>query len=241
MLKAKAKPYDYHWEPEQSALMLIDFQRDFLDKGGFGESLGNDVSKLRKTVEPTKKILDELRRRKLLIIHTREGHLPDLSDCPESKLNRGNFKTRIGDKGPMGRILIRGEYGHDIVDELKPIQGEIVIDKPGKGSFYNTNLNEILKSKKIKYLIFTGVTTEVCVASTLREANDRGYEPLILSDCVSSYHEKLHKAALKMITSQDGVLGWVTTSKKFLKSMHHPQFFKIYAHCPHNITFNLRR
>ena len=219
MLKVRAKPYDYELDPKRTALLLIDFQRDFLYRGGFGESLGNDVSKLQRAVEPTKKVLGEFRKRKLIIIHTREGHQSNLSDCPEAKRNRGNFRTRIGDKGPMGKILVRGEYGHELIDELKPREEEIVIDKPGKGSFYSTNLDGVLRSKKIKYLIITGVTTEVCVASTVREANDRGYECLILSDCVASYNEEFHKETLKIIISQGGIFGWISDSKSLLKKL----------------------
>ena len=217
--QTKALPYDYQYDLKYTALLLIDFQKDFLMPGGFGELLGNDPALLQTAVEPVKNILKAFRKHKLPIFHTREGHQSDLSDCPPAKLNRGNSPKKIGDLGPMGRILITGEEGHEIINELKPIDSEIIIDKPGKGAFYKTNLDEQLKSKNIKYLIIAGVTTEVCVQSTVREANDRGYEVLVLEDCVASYKQELHKAALEMITSQNGILGWVTDSKTFLNSL----------------------
>jgi len=179
MLTAEPGPFPL---PEgKVALIVIDMQRDFLLPGGFGETLGNDVSLLQKVVPPLAEVLTAARESGLLVIHTREGHLPDLSDCPPAKLQRGKPSQRIGDVGPHGRILIRGEYGHDIIDELAPIDGEIVIDKPGKGAFYATELGTILEEAGITHLIVTGVTTEVCVHTTVREANDRGYDALVLS------------------------------------------------------------
>ncbi len=218
LLRIQAQPYQYCFEPERTALVVIDFQRDFLLPGGFGESLGNDVSLLQKAVKPTKKVLEKWRKYNLLVYHVREGHKPDLSDCPESKRMRGNLEKKIGDVGPMGRILVRGEYGHGIIDELAPLPNEPVIDKPGKCAFYATDLDEQLKSRNIEYFIFTGVTTEVCALTTFAAANDRGYEPLCLSDCVASYKPDLHQTALRMITSQGGIFGWVTESKELLAS-----------------------
>jgi len=215
-VKVKAEPSNYEYELKKMALILIDFQNDFLLPKGFGESLGNDVHLLWKAVSPTKKVLEEFRKKKLPIFHTREGHSPDLSDVPEIKLKIGNSK--IGEKGPMGRILIKGQEGHQIIKELTPLKDEEVIDKPGKGAFYNTLFDQKLKLKGIKYLIITGVTTEVCVQSTVREANDRGYSVLVLKDCVSSYKPKLHKAALDMIVSQSGIFGYIANSKDFLNS-----------------------
>jgi nicotinamidase-related amidase len=203
-----ATPSPFTFELESVALVVIDMQRDFLMPGGFGESLGNDVSQLRRTIEPLAALMAAWRAAGLPIIHTREGHLPDLSDCPPTKLARG----AIGQEGAFGRILIRGEYGHDIIDELQPIEGEAVVDKPGKGAFYATELQELLEKDGIKSLVVTGVTTEVCVHTTVREANDRGYECLILSDCTGATDPANHTAALHMVTMQGGVFGCVSTS-----------------------------
>jgi nicotinamidase-related amidase len=164
-----AEPYELEFDPATTALLIIDMQRDFVMPGGFGEALGNDVSQLQVTIAPTKAILEGARKAGMLVIHTREGHRPDLSDCPPAKLVRGRGKTRIGDPGPMGRILVRGEVGHDIVPELYPIAGEVVIDKPGKGAFFATDLELILRDRGVKTLIVCGVTTEVCVNTTVRE------------------------------------------------------------------------
>lgn len=219
ILKVKAEPYDFKFEPAFTALMIIDMQKDFINPGGFGTFLGNDVSRLRTIVKPIRKVLEEVRKTEIKVIYTREGHRPDLSDCPSSKLNRGNLKMRIGDKGPMGRILIRGEKGHEIIDELKPEQGEPIIDKPGKGSFYATDLHLILGNWRVKYLVITGVTTEVCVHTTVREANDRGYECLVLDDCVSSYFREFHDISLRMIIAQGGIFGWATNSHNFINEI----------------------
>lgn len=194
-------------------------QRDFVEPGGFGETLGNDPTVLSSTIEPIQAVLKDARSRGMLVIHTREGHQPDLSDCHPSKLNRGEPTLRIGDSGPRGRILIRGEEGHEIIDELAPKAGETVIDKPGKGAFYRTGLGKLLQDKKISTLVVTGVTTEVCVHSTIREANDRGYECLALSDCVASYFPEFHAAALAMISAQGGIFGWVTDSHSYLSAL----------------------
>jgi len=219
MAKVQAEPYEFEFDARGCALVIIDMQRDFVDPGGFGEALGNDVSLLRKAIAPTKKVLEAARSRKLLVIHTREGHRPDLSDLPQSKKLRGRLKAGIGDPGPMGRILVRGEYGHDIVDELKPLAGEPVVDKPGKGAFYATDLDSMLRNRGIRSLVVCGVTTEVCVNTTVREANDRGYDCLVLEDCVGSYFPEFQAAALAMIKAQGGIFGWVSDSKKFLEGL----------------------
>jgi biuret amidohydrolase len=215
----KAEPYTFTFDPRTAALLMIDFQRDFVDPGGFGEALGNDVSLLRRAVPAAERVLRAARARGLLIVHTREGHRPDLTDCPPSKMARGRLKAGIGDPGPMGRILVRGEAGHDIVKELYPASGEPVIDKPGKGAFHATDLESILKNRGIRQLVVCGVTTEVCVHTTVREANDRGYDCLVLEDCVASYFPVFHEAALEMVKAQGGIFGWVTDSRRFLKAL----------------------
>jgi len=212
----RAEPYDFAFDPRTAALVIIDMQRDFVDPGGFGEALGNDVSLLRKAVPAIRRLLDAARRAGLPVIHTREGHRPDLSDLWPAKKARGHHKTGIGDRGPMGRILVRGEFGHEIVDELMPLPGEPVVDKPGKGAFYATDFNEILKSRGVQQLMVCGVTTEVCVNTTVREANDRGYDCLVVEDCVASYFPDLHAAALKMVKAQGGIFGWVGNSSAIL-------------------------
>jgi nicotinamidase-related amidase len=214
-----AQPYAFEYTPATTALLVIDMQRDFVDRGGFGEALGNDVSRLRQAIAPIRRVLDATRNAGLLVIHTREGHRPDLADCPPSKLARGRLSVRIGDPGPMGRILVRGEYGHDFVDELQPVPGEHIVDKPGKGAFYATDLQSILTDKGIVSLIVTGVTAEVCVQTTVREANDRGYDCLVLSDCIASYVPEFHEMTLRMITAQGGIFGWVSTSEAYLCSL----------------------
>jgi nicotinamidase-related amidase len=220
MLTAEPGPFPL---PEgKVALIVIDMQRDFLLPGGFGETLGNDVSLLQKVVPPLAEVLTAARESGLLVIHTREGHLPDLSDCPPAKLQRGKPSQRIGDVGPHGRILIRGEYGHDIIDELAPIDGEIVIDKPGKGAFYATELGAVLEEAGITHLIVTGVTTEVCVHTTVREANDRGYDALVLSDCVGSYFPEFQRVGLEMVAAQGGIFGWVADSTALLQALRQP-------------------
>jgi nicotinamidase-related amidase len=215
----KAEPYDFEFDPRTTALAMIDFQRDFVYPGGFGEALGNDTSLLMKAVPPAEKVLKAVREKGLFVVHTREGHRPDLSDLAEAKKERGHLKTGIGDKGPMGRILVRGEYGHDIVDELRPLPGEPIVDKPGKGAFYATDLDTILKTRGIRRLIVCGVTTEVCVNTTVREANDRGYDAVVLSDCVGSYFPEFQRVALEMIKAQGGIFGWVSDSAKALDAL----------------------
>ncbi len=212
-----AEPYDFTFDPERTALLVIDMQRDFVYPGGFGEVLGNDTSPLLAAVAPTQHVLAAARDAGLLVVHTREGHRPDLADLAPSKKARGRLTAGIGDEGPMGRILVRGEHGHGIVDELAPLPSEPVVDKPGKGSFYATDLDAILHAKDIRYLVVTGVTTEVCVTSTVREANDRGYECLVLADCVASYFPKFHETAIEMIKAQGGIFGWVAPSQTFLE------------------------
>jgi nicotinamidase-related amidase len=218
-LTVAAEPYPFGFDPAHTALLLIDMQRDFVEPGGFGETLGNDVSLLREVIPPLQAVLQATRDNGITVIHTREGHQPDLSDCPPAKRNRGEPSLRIGDPGPKGRILIRGEYGHDIIDELAPMPGEKVIDKPGKGSFYATGLHDTLKTNDITSLIVTGVTTEVCVHTTVREANDRGYECLVLSDCVGSYFPDFQRSGLAMIAAQGGIFGWVAPSVNYLKAL----------------------
>jgi nicotinamidase-related amidase len=218
-LNVTADPYSFTFHPERTALVIIDMQRDFVEPGGFGETLGNDVSLLQAVVPPLKEVLHATREAGMTVIHTREGHKPDLSDCPPAKLNRGAPSLRIGDPGPRGRILVRGEYGHDIIDDLAPRPGELVIDKPGKGSFYATGLHETLTALGITSLIVTGVTTEVCVHTTVREANDRGYECLVLSDCTGSYFPEFQRAGLAMIAAQGGIFGWVAPSPSYLEAL----------------------
>jgi nicotinamidase-related amidase len=214
-----ASPYEFELTTADTALVVIDMQRDFLLPGGFGESLGNDVSQLASVVTALEAVLPAVRAAGMLVVHTREGHLPDLSDCPPSKLRRGRPSCRIGDPGPYGRVLIRGEYGHDIVDELAPVPGEPVIDKPGKGAFYATDLDEVLRARGISRLVVAGVTTEVCVHTTVREANDRGYDCLVLSDCVGSYFPEFQRVGLEMIAAQGGIFGWVAPSAAFVAAL----------------------
>ena len=207
-----AEPYEYAFDLGKTALLIIDMQRDFLEPGGFGEMLGNDVGQLRRTIEPNKALLAAWRQAGGLVMHTREGHRPDLADLPPAKKIRGRSATCIGDAGPMGRILVRGEEGHDIIKELYPAPGEPVIDKPGKGAFFATDLHAILQNRGITNLVVTGVTTEVCVNTTVREANDRGYDCLVVSDCCGSYFPEFHEMGLRMIKAQGGIFGWVAPS-----------------------------
>jgi nicotinamidase-related amidase len=210
MITVAAEPFAYSFPPDGVALIVIDMQRDFVEPGGFGETLGNDVARLQAIVPTVGRLIGLFRAAGWPVIHTREGHKPDLSDCPPAKRLRGNPTLRIGDAGPMGRILIHGEPGHGIVPELAPLPGELVIDKPGKGSFYATGLGDFLKAKKITHLVVAGVTTEVCVQTTMREANDRGYECLLVSDATESYFADFKTATIAMITAQGGIVGCVT-------------------------------
>jgi nicotinamidase-related amidase len=214
-----AEPYPLELSLPATALLVIDMQRDFLESGGFGAALGNDVRQLQRALAPTQAVLAAARAGGLLVLHTREGHRPDLADAPPSKIVRGTAAMRIGDRGPMGRILVRGEPGHDIVPELAPEPGEPVIDKPGKGAFYATDLEAMLRHRGIRTLIVCGVTTEICVQSTVREANDRGYECVVLADCTASYFPEFHDTALRMIAAQGGVLGWVSDSARVIKAL----------------------
>jgi len=206
-------------DPARTALLMIDMQRDFLEPGGFGETLGNDVTLLSAAIAPCKALLDRARTAGMLVVHTREGHRPDMADAPPAKVERGAPSKRIGDPGPMGRILIRGESGHDIVPALYPQAGEPVVDKPGKGAFYATDLQEILRDRDIEALIVCGVTTEVCVHTTVREANDRGYRCIVPGDCCGSYFPEFHEMGLRMISAQGGIFGWVTDSTRVLAAL----------------------
>ena len=218
-IRIECEPSALVVDPSRCAAVIIDMQRDFLEPGGFGQSLGNDVSLLQAAVMPIAQLLSRLRALGLFVIHTREGHRSDLSDAPPSKVMRGNPKNRIGAPGPMGRILIRGEPGQDIVPELYPIHGEPVIDKPGKGAFYATELAPMLKHRNIDTLLVCGVTTEVCVHTTVREANDRGYRCIVLADCCASYFPEFHEVALRMISAQGGIFGWVSDSRRVLSAL----------------------
>jgi len=214
-----AEPEPIAVDLDHTALIIIDMQRDFLEPGGFGETLGNDVWRLAAAVEPCRAVLDAARRRRLLVIHTREGHLPDLSDAPPAKVERGHPHLRIGAPGPMGRILVRGEPGHDIIPALYPLPGEPIIDKPGKGAFYATNLGRLLADRHIVNLLVCGVTTEVCVNTTVREANDRGFRCIVLADCCASYFPEFHAAGLAMIKAQGGIFGWVSAAKPVVAAL----------------------
>jgi len=215
----EAEPYPLAFDPQRVALMVIDMQRDFLEPGGFGELLGNDVSLLRGAIAPCGQLLAAARQAGIPVIHTREGHRADLADAPPSKLARGRLKVGIGDEGPMGRVLIRGEPGHAIIPELAPAAGEPVVDKPGKSAFYETDLELLLRSRGIETLIVCGVTTEVCVHTTVREANDRGFECAVVADAVGSYFPEFQRVALEMIKAQGGIFGWVTTSQDAIKAL----------------------
>ena len=214
-----AEPEPVAVDPGRTAVIVIDMQRDFLEPGGFGETLGNDVSLLTAAVGPCQVLLAGARKHGLLIIHTREGHRPDLSDAPRAKVERGAPSLRIGALGPMGRILVRGEPGHDIVPELYPQPGEPVIDKPGKGAFYATDLHSILMNRGIENLIVCGVTTEVCVHTTVREGNDRGYRCVVPGDCCASYIPEFHEVGLRMVKAQGGIFGWVSNSNAALAAI----------------------
>ena len=214
----EARPFDLPFDLMSTALLIIDMQRDFLEPGGFGELLGNDVSLLRSTIAPTQRVLAAARAAGLLVIHTREGHRPDLTDCPPAKLTRGGVRF-IGTDGPMGRILVRGERGHAIIDELAPRPGEPVIDKPGKGAFLATDLELILHGRGVHTLFVCGVTTEVCVHTSVREANDRGFECVVLEDCVGSYFPEFQRVGIAMFEAQGAIFGWVSDSARALRAL----------------------
>jgi nicotinamidase-related amidase len=215
----EAEPAPVTVDLDRSALIIIDMQRDFLEPGGFGAALGNDVSRLRAAVGPCAQVLAAARSTSLLVIHTREGHRPDLTDAPPLKVERGDPAMRIGAPGPMGRILVRGEPGHDIIPKLYPIAGEPVIDKPGKGAFYQTDLELLLRNRAIDTLLVCGVTTEVCVNTTVREANDRGLRCIVLADCCASYFPEFHDMGLKMIKAQGGIFGSVSSSAPVIAAL----------------------
>ena len=215
-----ALPHAFDFDPARTALILIDFQRDFMEPGGFGETLGNDVSLLRAIIPAAARLIEAGRQAGLLMIHTRECHLPDLSDCPPAKLMRGKPSARIGDPGPMGRILIAGEAGAEIIPELFPRPGEIVIDKPGKGAFHATGLSGILAEQGIETLLFAGVTTEVCVQTTMREANDRGFTCLLVEDATESYFPAFKSATLEMVRAQGAIVGWTATTAQVAEALH---------------------
>ena len=219
MTTINAKPFPFTFDVAKTALVIIDMQRDFIEPGGFGETLGNDVSLLEAIVPACQAVLAAWRSAGGLVVHTREAHRPDLTDCPPAKLNRGNPCLRIGDVGPMGRILIAGEPGNQIIPALAPMPDEIVIDKPGKGAFYATPLHNMLKQQGITHLIFMGETTEVCVQTSMREANDRGYDGLLLTDCTESYFPQFKVSSIDMIHAQGGIVGWTAPSALLLEAL----------------------
>lgn len=219
MTTVSARPFNYTLAPGHTALVVIDMQRDFVEPGGFGASLGNDVTLLHPAIAPIAALLAAWRARGWPVLHTRECHRPDLADCPPAKRDRGNPTLRIGEPGPMGRLLVKGEPGADIIPALYPHGGEWVIDKPGKGMFWGTGLHERLQSAGITHLVFTGVTTEVCVQTSMREANDRGYECLIVEDGTESYFPAFKRATLEMIVAQGGIVGWCTSSAALLQAL----------------------
>ncbi len=213
---SSAQPSPFTYEPSKTALVVIDMQRDFIEPGGFGAALGNDVSLLAGIVPDVARLIAYARAQHWHVVHTRESHAPDLSDRPSAKRLRGKPSARIGDDGPMGRILVRGEPGNAIIDALAPVAGELVIDKPGKGAFYATRLGEELAMRGVTHLVFAGVTTEVCVQTSMREANDRGYDCLVIEDATASYIPAFKDATLAMIRSQGGIVGWTATLDQLL-------------------------
>ena len=212
VVEVAAEPFAFRFALPSTALVIIDMQRDFVEPGGFGASLGNDVGLLQAIIPACAAVLAAWRAAGGWVVHTREAHRPDLSDCPPAKRNRGNPTLRIGDAGPMGRILVAGEPGNQIIPALAPAAGELVIDKPGKGMFHATPLQAELTRRGITHLLFMGVTTEVCVQTSMREANDRGYDGLLLEDCTESYFPAFKAATLAMVRAQGGIVGWTATS-----------------------------
>ncbi|MBB5538956.1 cysteine hydrolase family protein [Rhizobium giardinii] len=221
MAEIKAEPFAFPLRRDKLALIVIDMQRDFAEPGGFGESLGNDVSRIIRIVPDVKRLIAGFRKAGLPVVHTMECHRPDLSDLPPAKRNRGNPALKIGDEGPMGRVLISGEPGTAILSELAPVEGEIVIEKPGKGAFYATPLGDLLKARGIEQLVFAGVTTEVCVQTTMREANDRGYECLLAEEATESYFSGFKQAAIAMIVAQGAIVGWVASIDAIMEGISH--------------------
>ncbi|MBM3559020.1 MAG: cysteine hydrolase [Alphaproteobacteria bacterium] len=222
MRNVAAAPFDYAFPEGRLALVMIDMQRDFVEPGGFGASLGNDVGRLQAIVPTCARLLTAFRRRGLPVIHTRECHRPDLSDCPPAKRQRGNPALRIGDPGPMGRLLVAGEEGAEIIPALAPLPDETVIDKPGKGAFHATDLDAILRGLYVSHLAIGGVTTEVCVQTTMREANDRGYDCLLIEDCTESYFPEFKQATLAMVRAQGGIVGWTAPSDALIAALDRP-------------------
>ena len=221
-----ATPFAYPFVPQKTALVVIDMQRDFIEPGGFGASLGNDVTRLQSAIAPIQSLLTFWRERGWPVVHTRESHAPDLLDCPVAKRLRGDSqsppalpKLRIGDQGPMGRLLVRGEPGTAIIDAVAPLGDEWIIDKPGKGMFHSTRLHERLQTAGINHLVFTGVTTEVCVQTSMREANDRGYECLVVEDATESYFPEFKAATLAMLTAQGAIVGWSAHSNALMEAL----------------------
>lgn len=220
MMEITAEPFAFPCQRSSLGLVVIDMQRDFVEPGGFGESLGNDVSRIGAIVPTVARLLAGFRAAGLPIIHTRECHRPDLSDLHDSKRDRGAPRLRIGDPGPMGRILVSDQPGAEIIPELAPLPDEVVLDKPGKGAFCETDFDQILQVRGLRHLVFAGVTTEVCVQTTMREANDRGYECLLAEDATESYFPEFKAATLKMITAQGGIVGWVTSTDAILQALY---------------------
>ena len=218
-----AAPFPYEFPAHGLALLVIDMRHDFLEPGGFGAALGNNVAPLAAIVPTVRRLLDGFRAHGLPVLHTKEAHRPDLSDCPPAKRQRGQPALRIGDPGPMGRILIAGESGNDIVPALAPLPGESVLEKPGKGAFYRTKLQEMLTAMSVTHLIFAGVTTEVCMQTTMREANDRGYECLLVEDATASYFPAFQQATLEMIRAQGAIVGWTATADDVLQALEQCQ------------------
>lgn len=219
MFRINALPFAFSFDPAAIGLVVIDMQRDFLEEGGFGAALGNDVARLRTIIPTVARLITGFRQAGLLVIHTRECHRPDLSDLPNAKRDRGNPALRIGDAGPMGRVLIAGEPGAQIIPELAPMPGELVIDKPGKGAFYGTGFGTALERAGLRSLIVAGVTTEVCVQTTMREANDRGYDCLLATDATESYFPHFKAATIEMIIAQGGIVGWAATTDAILEAI----------------------
>ena len=219
MPEISAQPFPFPWQPGRLALVVIDMQRDFVEPGGFGASLGNDVTRLQAIVPTLRRLMGAFRAAGMPIVHTRECHRPDLADCPPAKRRRGSPALRIGDQGPMGRVLIDGEPGAEIIAELAALPGEPVIAKPGKGAFYATDFGPSLERLGVAQLAFTGVTTEVCVQTTMREANDRGYECLLVEDCTESYFPAFKAAAIEMVRAQDAIVGWTTPADRVIEAI----------------------
>ena len=219
MITFPSRPFPLSARRGNIALVVIDMQRDFVEPGGFGESLGNDVTRLTGVIPQIARLLDAFRAKVMTVIHTKEAHRADLSDCPPAKRRRGDAEIVIGDEGPMGRILVSGEPGNDIVPELYPVDGELVIEKPGKGAFYATHLNSLLDDADITHLVLAGVTTEVCVQTTMREAADRGYETLIAEDATDSYFPEFKQAAIDMMIAQGGIVGCAAMTDQIIDAL----------------------